>query len=170
MLALLMIEALVIPDSVAARVTDAPAHPLAAGATLGSPTGLTGKLWLDRKSAVDLGLAFSFDSFFLVYADYLAHFPSGFAGRETPAFFRELTPYFGIGGVLFISTNSLRHDGRYFTAGGSSAGLGVRIPLGIEWRPVDPRLGVYVEIAPGVGVVPSTFGFLQGGLGIRFYF
>jgi hypothetical protein len=147
---------------------DAGAHSLAGGVILGSPTGFTAKFWMDRQSAADFGLAFSFDSFVLVYSDYLWHLPQFDLEKGAPRFFRELTPYVGIGGVLFISTNSLKKSSRYFDSGG--VGLGVRIPIGLEWRPVAPRLGIYLEIVPGVGVLPSTFGFAQGGIGARFYF
>lgn len=141
----------------------------AAGLILGEPSGFTAKRWLDPKSAIDLGLAFSFNSFVLFYGDYLLHFPNGFA-KANDRFIQQLTPYVGAGATMLISTNSSRTDGKYFTTGGSSVGFGFRLPVGIEWRPAQPPLGIFLELVPGMGLIPSTFGFFQGGLGARWYF
>ncbi len=138
----------------------------AAGAVLGEPTGLTAKYWLDQRQAVDFGLAFSFNSFFMIYGDYLFHFPGLFGYSDLA---NEFKPYLGVGGVMFFSTDSTRRDSALYTKNGSF-GLGIRIPFGAEWMPSGSRLGVFAELAPGLGFVPSTFGFLQGGIGIRYYF
>lgn len=141
------------------------------GVILGEPTGFVFKHWMDSRQAMDAGLAFSFNSFFQVYGDYLWHFPKTFASvRGAEELTDHLIPYVGLGGELFLSTQSARRDGKLFTDSGSSAGFGLRIPLGMEWRPSEPPLGVFVEFTPGVGIVPSTFGFFQGGIGVRYYF
>jgi hypothetical protein len=138
------------------------------GVVLGEPTGLSAKYWLNSNQAVDFGLAYSFNDFVYIFADYLFHFPHAF-GASTE-FVSQLNPYVGIGGVFLGSTVSNRNDNRYFTSGGSSAGLGLRLPLGIEWRPARPPLGIFVELVPGIGIIPSTFGFFEGGIGVRYYF
>lgn len=137
------------------------------GVILGEPTGLTAKFWQNHNNAIDLGLAFSFNSFVLIYSDYLFHFPKAFGNRT--AFLRELRPYIGIGGELLISDTSNRTDGKYFTSNGSSVGVGVRIPFGIEWLVASAPLGIFVELTPLIGIIPSTFGTLQGGIGARYY-
>lgn len=157
-------------DRVVVASTERGVGAWAAGLVLGEPTGFTAKHGLSSRSAVDAGLAFSFDRFFLVYSDYLWHFPGGFATRSSEPFVQQLTPYVGAGGVLLFSTDSGRNDGKFFTSGGSSVGFGIRVPLGIEWKPGSPPLGVFAEMVPGIGVVPSTFGFLEGGIGARWYF
>jgi hypothetical protein len=142
------------------------------GVILGEPTGFTGKYRYDARSALDFGLAWSFSSFFLIYGDYLYHFPSAFRGAREP-FFQQLTPYIGGGGALFFDTASRRvgdRDAKYFTKDGDSFGLGIRFVAGLEWSPPSIPLGVFLELAPGVGIVPSTFGFIQGGIGVRYYF
>lgn len=145
-----------------------PAHDFGLGIILGDPTGGTGKLYLSDVRAIQFGAAFSFGNFFLVYADYLFHFPGGF-GNAHP-FVTELSPYIGVGGVLFLASASPAANRRYFGNNVGSTGLGLRIPLGIEWLPTNVPIGVFVEIAPGVGLVPNTFGFFEGGVGIRYYF
>lgn len=144
-------------------------HPFGLGVVLGEPTGITGKYWIDRRTAIDTNFSYSFDDYFLLYADYLYHFPSAFG--HSSAFVSQLNPYVGLGAELMIQSQDTGTKNRtYFRSDQGSAGFAIRIPLGIEWRPSGPPLGVFVEIAPGVGVVPATFGFVQGGIGARFYF
>jgi hypothetical protein len=140
-----------------------------AGLILGEPTGLTVKYWLGSPGAIDGGLAYSFNSFFLIYSDYLYHFKGAFGASSE--FATELTPYVGGGAVLFVQTTNQGHQDRsFFRSDQGSVGLALRIPVGIEWTPGRAPFGVFVEIAPGIGIVPATFGLLQGGIGARFYF
>jgi hypothetical protein len=134
---------------------------------LGEPTGITGKYRFDR-NAVDGGLAFSFNEFFLVYGDYLWNFPRAFGASSK--FVSELEPYAGVGAILFASTVGGVKNRSYFGTNSSSIGLGFRIPVGIEWLPAEAPLGVFVELVPGIGLVPGTFGFFEGGIGARYYF
>jgi hypothetical protein len=144
-------------------------RPFGLGVVIGEPTGLSAKYWLTSKHAIDFGLAYSFNSFVEVFADYLFHFPGVFGASSQ--FTTQLTPYIGIGGIFFGSTNGVNsRNNHYFTSDGSTAGLGLRLPLGIEWSPMDPPIGVFVELVPGLGIIPSTFGFLEAGIGVRYYF
>lgn len=145
------------------------------GVMLGEPTGLSAKYWLSDSRALDFGATYSFNSYFALLIDYLWHFPQAFstAGRNGS----EFVPYVGIGGILFVnSSNHWTYDqfGRrvrhYNGYGDSSVGVGVRIPLGLEFLPKTVPLGVFAELVPGVGVIPGLFGFFQGDVGIRFYF
>jgi hypothetical protein len=138
-----------------------------AGIILGDPSGLSGKLWLDRKHAVDFGLAFSFNSYFLIFSDYLIHFPGAFG--KSGAFLAQLNPYIGVGGSLAVSTDSNRSKGPFSDRKDFTA-LGVRVPLGIEWLPGNPPIGVFVEFVPGLYIIPGTEGFLNAGIGARYYF
>ncbi len=137
------------------------------GIMLGEPTGISGRLNLSSKRSVDFGLARSDKSYFLILADYLFTFPHAFHTSST--FLSNVTPYVGVGGVLGIADQSFQFRTAFGGATGSTV-FGVRIPLGIEWRPSSPPLGVFLEIAPGISILPSTQGFMQGDLGIRFYF
>ncbi len=139
------------------------------GLIVGEPTGPTGKLWLSHESAVDFGLAFSFDHYTLIYSDYLYHFPGAF-GASSP-FAARLVPYIGIGGAMaFASDRDHGNDRPYFGRGRDTFGLGIRVPLGMEWFAPRPRLGVFAEIVPGVALIPDTSSFVDAGLGARFYF
>lgn len=141
--------------------------PLGLGIVLGEPSGLSAKYWLGSRTAVDFGLAYSFNSFFAIFSDYLYHFPAAFASQKNPI--SEISPYVGIGAIFFADTASSRSSSRYFTTDGD-VGLGLRLPLGLEWRPNSAPIGIFLELVPGIGIIPSTFGFVEGGLGGRFYF
>jgi hypothetical protein len=116
------------------------------GIILGDPSGLTGKFWLGSDRAVDAGLAFSMDHYFFIYSDYLFHFKP----------IHTIKPYIGIGGGLSVQSKSL--------------GIGLRIPFGGEWFIPSAPFAVFLEVTPGIGILPSTNGFVQGGLGVRYYF
>jgi hypothetical protein len=144
------------------------AGPFGLGAVIGSPTAVTGKYWLDQRKALDGGLGLWFGESVLVYGDYLYHVPGAF-GNKTP-FAAGLTPYFGVGALVAVSSSERWKDDRYLGRRNGTFGMAVRVPLGIEWRPKDPPLGVFLELVPGIAFIPETGGFLQGGIGIRYYF
>jgi hypothetical protein len=138
------------------------------GVVFGEPTGLVAKYWTGHRSAFDFGLAYSFGSYVAVYSDYLYHFPGSIHARE--AFFNQLVPYVGIGATAFFAGGGTTTDGKKQFDKGATAGIGARIPLGIEWLPPKAPIGVFLELVPGVGLVPGVYGFLEGGLGVRYYF
>ncbi|MEO5968976.1 MAG: hypothetical protein ABIQ95_03540 [Bdellovibrionia bacterium] len=140
----------------------------AIGLILGNPSGVTGKMWLEDSHAVDMGLSFSSDSFILVYADYLLHFPGLFGSSST--FTENLKPYLGLGAELSFARDSNRIGSRYLTAGGSSMGIGVRIPIGAEWMVPDAPFGIFLEIAPVFGIAPTSYSVVESGVGVRWYF
>lgn len=47
--------------------------------------------------------------------------------------------------------------------------IGLRVPIGIQWWPVE-QLEVFLEIAPGILLVPSTDPDIGAGLGLRYHF
>jgi hypothetical protein len=136
---------------------------LGLGVMLGDPTGVDLKYWLERDRALHFGLAYAFDNYGELLGDYLFEFPHAFNGKEGAQFI----PYVGIGGALFFGSADKGHD---FHGYNDSVALGVRIPLGIEFIPHGTPIGLTAEIAPGIGLIPGTFGFVQGYVGARFYF
>lgn len=143
--------------------------PFGLGIVIGEPTGLSAKLWLDQKHALDFGLSFSFDDYLLIFSDYLFHFPGTFGSSSR--FVTELTPYVGIGGVLaFANDRRLDRDRHFFGRERDTLGLGVRVPVGIEWVPAKVPLGVFIELVPGIALAPATDAFFEGGIGVRYYF
>jgi hypothetical protein len=140
----------------------------AIGVIFGEPTGITAKFLLQNNHAIDAGLALSFDSYVLLYSDYLFQFPGAF-GSSTE-FAKQLKPYVGVGAEFLFDENTGRYNDHYFGNSSASIGFGIRIPLGVEWVALDAPIGVFVELVPGVGIAPGTYGFVQGGVGARLYF
>ncbi len=138
------------------------------GVVVGGPTAITGKYWLSREAAIDGGLAFSFSDYVLLYGDYLIHYPRPF--KNSDPFFSNIDFYMGVGANLVMTTNDRSNNDNYLGKKSGSVGLGVRVPFGLEWQPADPPIGVFVEIVPGISVIPATAVVVQGGLGIRYYF
>lgn len=138
------------------------------GFILGDPTALSGKYNMSHEHAIDLQLAFNASDFLLVYGDYHWKFPGIF--NSSDKFIQELTPYMGAGPVVAIASKKDHKKGDYFDKRNDSFAMGVRLPFGIEWVWDKVPLGIGLEIAPGIVVVPSTDGFLHGGVTFRYYF
>jgi hypothetical protein len=144
------------------------ANKLGAGFFIGEPTSLTMKYWTSSTQAVDAGLAFSLSDYFLIYADYLTHYPQMIPKKNQ--FLSQLEFYIGVGGLLVVTNKDYSKDDRYLGKKSGSVGFGVRVPVGVEWQPANPPLGIYLELVPGMSIIPKTDAFFQGGVGIRYYF
>lgn len=145
-----------------------PQQKLGAGILLGSPSSLVGKYWVSQTVAWDVGLAFSFDNYILIHSNYLTHYPG--VWKSSHPVISRFVPYLGIGGVIVVAQKDRSNGEGFIGKKSGSLGLGVRIPLGVEWLPPEAPLGIYLELAPGLALTPSTTGFIQGGLGVRYYF
>lgn len=145
---------------------------LGVGLILGYPTALSAKYFTRTDKALDFGLAYDFDDYLLLHGDYLHHFRGVFKSDEK--FVRALTPYVGVGPVLVFDTGNEdvhRRRGRdYFDDEDGDLALGLRIPVGLEWISDEFPVGVSLEIAPGIVVIPATDAFVQGGVAARYYF
>lgn len=135
--------------------------PFGAGIILGEPTGLSLKYFLDRRHAFDVAVDYSlYDSALYVHADYLLHF-SGWSVRGDSS--HQFIPYVGIGGKIGVNGHGRGHDDR-------SGALGARVPLGISWIPGALPIDVFLEIAPGLFLLPETNPDLDASLGLRYFF
>jgi hypothetical protein len=165
----LVVAALVQLSSFAQAAPSRTGGPLGLGLILGEPTALNLKYDSDELTAFDAGLSFNFDKWLLLYGDYQYKFPGVFSNHRGLS---QITPYVGVGLVVVVSNRSIdetRHY-QYFTDSTSSKfALGIRIPVGFEWRPSLP-IGLFAEVAPGIAVIPGTIAFFEGGVGIRYYF
>jgi hypothetical protein len=149
-----------------AATPSAQSGPFGLGVILGEPTGVTLKYDTSAYNAIDAGISFRFDRYFMLYGDYHFKFPGAF--HTDVSFFNQLTPYVGVGAVAVFENEDNR---RYFDDDwDEDFALGVRIPLGIEWRTPRVPLGVFAEIVPGLAIIPGTDAFVQGGIGVRYFF
>jgi hypothetical protein len=126
---------------------------LGLGVSLGNPTGLNGKYWLDGDHAVDGGLAWTIghNSHFSLHSDYLFH-------NEGALFFNDVHPldlYYGIGGRMKFA-DDIR--------------LGVRIPVGLAHKVENSNADVFGVVAPIIDLIGSTGVELHILFGGRYYF
>lgn len=138
------------------------------GFVLGDPTAISGRYNISEDHAADLQVSFNRSYYVLVYGDYLFKF-KGLFGHDT-RFAEQLTAYTGAGPMAVFATKSDHDKGSYFDKRDDAVALAARIPFGIEWTPEKIPLGIGIELAPGVVVIPATAGFLQGGVTLRWYF
>ncbi len=69
--------------------------------------------------------------------------------------------YLGVGGKLGLRFADDKDGG--------PVGLGVRVPVGLQWW-LRGDIELFLELAPGLALLPSTVFDFGGGVGIRFYF
>ncbi len=128
-------------------------HGVGAGIIIGEPTGFSFKGWLDGKSAVDVGLAWSFvrESSFHIHADYLYHSFGVFKSEE------KIPLYFGVGG-------------RIKTSKSSDARIGIRGVIGVGYFFKDAPVDLFLEVAPVIDLAPATELQINAGFGARYFF
>ncbi|MBI4125852.1 MAG: hypothetical protein HY465_00005 [Deltaproteobacteria bacterium] len=129
-----------------------------AGIVLGEPTGLTGKGYVTEHFAVDGIASWSFvDEALTLVGDVTYDF------FDIPVDTDVITlPFYaGAGGKLGFDRGG-RNDGDTI--------VGVRVPVGVAVQWVKYPIEVYLEVAPGIELAPSTEVDITGGLGARFYF
>lgn len=127
---------------------------LGLGFMVGEPTGLTLKSWTGGNNAFDLGLSWSLGRYdaINIHGDYLWHNYNVFDEVDPGT----LPLYYGVGARLVLAEND--------------AILGARIPIGMNYLFEDSPIGLFLEVAPIINLVPSTDFDVDGGLGARFYF
>lgn len=118
------------------------------GIVIGSPTGICGKYWIDRRHAVDGVLAIPKEDDVYLHGDYLWHDFSAFPKPEQGS----LPLYYGVGGVVSVDR------------------AGVRGVIGISYIFEGYPFDLFIELAPVLKIAPGAGLFLTGGLGGRYYF
>lgn len=134
------------------------------GVMVGEPTGLSFKAWTSETTAFDAGLAWSFSGrdAIHIHADHLWHNYRIFGGDINEG---ALPVYYGIGGRLIL----INDDDDPEPADDDDAVLGVRVPVGINYLFEDNPIGVFLEVAPIINIIPDTDFDADAALGIRFY-
>ena len=123
---------------------------LGIGIILGEPTGLSAKIWTTEQMALDAGLAWSFSGtgYLRVHTDLLWHrevFDVG-SGR--------LPLYYGLGAKLLLA---------------SELGLGIRIPVGLAYLFESVSIDIFVELGPGLDLLPGTTFDVDLAIGARYF-
>lgn len=167
----LVLSSLVFSTGMAIAADTPGGGPFSLGLILGTPTAITGKYDLSSRNAVDVGLSFFYSYSALVYSDYQWKFPGRFGNKNK--FFSQTTPYIGVGGGIYSWNSYARYGDRpwgWNTNDSSGVGLYGRVPLGAEWLPKNPPLGVFAEVAPGLALLPGMGITFDIGVGARYYF
>ena len=130
-------------------------HTLGVGFQLGAPIGLNVKYWLNETAAVDgaVGISPYDHAPAEVHADFLIHDFDIFNMDNG-----KMPVYFG-GGVL----GRFRNDGR-------SDLFGFRFPVGVSYMFENIPIDIFAEVAPEIIVAPFRRGYIDGAVGIRFWF
>jgi hypothetical protein len=125
---------------------------LGLGIVFGEPTGLSAKLWTSERTALDAAVAWSFAGlgWLHIHADFLIHNYDLISVSKG-----KLPVYFGLGAFVGFS---------------SDLSLGARIPVGLAYQFEDAPLDVFVELVPGLALLPGIDFYIGGGLGVRYFF
>ncbi|MFA6583849.1 MAG: hypothetical protein WCS77_06085 [Elusimicrobiaceae bacterium] len=123
-----------------------------AGFVLGEPTGLSWKMNVSSQNAVDLGLAWSFESQtkISVHSDYLWYMHNLLHVEKG-----SLPVYFGVGARIKMQDKPL---------------LGARFPFGIQYYEKSLPFTVFAEVAPILDILHETKIRLNAGIGLRYLF
>ncbi|MBU4486814.1 MAG: hypothetical protein KKD38_07790 [Candidatus Delongbacteria bacterium] len=129
------------------------------GLILGSPAGLSAKLWNDQRTAFDFGLGWSnydndrFDNDndrVHLHSDYLIH-----RFDLIPVDQGRLGLYYGIGARI-VADKDLK--------------FGARIPLGACYNFPEVPLVIFLELVPVVDIMPELNISPDIGIGVRYLF
>jgi hypothetical protein len=124
------------------------------GIILGEPAGISLKMWISGRSAIDASLAWSFYSgAYHSHADYLWHNFMLFKLDEGKG---KLPLYMGVGGRIKVSGKELL--------------MGVRVPIGLVYIFPGDRFDIFIEAVPVLNLIPGTGFDLNAGAGVRYFF
>ena len=147
-----------------AQAKQAGGGPFSLGLIIGEPTGLSGKLFVTRRNALDFALGFGSgyydDRGTRIHVDYLWH-PQALTANSTFV----LPFYIGIGGIL---TDRHHHHN-------DSAGIGPRVPLGLDMYFRTAPIDIFFELAFAMDLIRSDaddrhHAWIEAALGVRYSF
>lgn len=139
------------------------------GGMLGQPTGITIKYHFTPNHALTaaLGVGWWGGHNFHIHCDYGYHFDltkqSGF----------DLRMYVGGGLKFFYYYYRNYHpywDDHWRDSDYNRVGIGIRVPIGISFNLNKVPLEIFFELAPGFAFLPWLDFFLDGAIGVRYYF
>ena len=145
------------------------------GLELGEPSGLTGKVFVSPKAAIDFGIGYAYENYYYddglhIYGDFLFH-PTVLAHAD--AF--ELPFYIG-GGLRYWDFDFCDRQG-LCTYHGSA--LGIRVPIGIDFDFNRAPIDIFLQIVPTIDFLRDdyydyyrdrTHLAVDASVGVRFWF
>jgi hypothetical protein len=125
---------------------------LGIGLIVGHPTGLSAKVGLGGRLAIDAALGWRFgDSAGLrLHGDLLVH--------------QTLTRGSGMALALYVGI------GPSVGAHRDQVGLAVRLPVGLALTFGSTPIDTFLELVPSLGILPGSSFFLNAAIGVRLWF
>ena len=122
------------------------------GLILGSPTGISGKLWTGRDTAIDAAIAWSLsgDNHMHLHGDFLVHDRNLLGSSDGSVPF-----YYGLGGRIVMKDETT---------------LGARIPVGVGYYPPSISIGLFLELVPVLDLLPDVDFDFDAAVGVRYVF
>jgi hypothetical protein len=133
------------------RAANQAAGNLGLGIIAGDPSGISGKLWTGPNNAIDFIVGFSlYHDYISINGDYVWH-----EWNLIPVKSGRLPLYYGMGLWTSIS---------------GSPAVGGRGIVGLEYLFPSAPLDVFLELGPGIQILPDTGPAFSAGLGMRYFF
>ena len=128
------------------------------GIIVGEPTGISMKFWTGGNTAFDAAVAWSVYHYTAlhIHADVLYH--SFDLLKIAPG---SMPAYAGVGARVKLAGRGTNHQ---------NVRMGVRVPLGLEYIFERTPVGLFLEVAPILDLVPATGFTVNGAIGARWYF
>lgn len=144
--------------SIAGLAVDTKSHVFGMGVSVGEPSGISFKLWINRKSAFASVLAWQNKDRVYFHLDYLLHNYNVIPKKDLTG---EVPFYAGCG---FSVENTKDSNLSPVTS------YAVRIILGMDYIFDEMPIDVYGELVPTVIFYPDSGAMLATAIGIRYYF
>lgn len=139
----------------------------AVGLTLGGPTYIHFTHGLGGSEALEAGVSFSYNHATHIYGDYLLETHDTFRNPQLS----DMGMFYGFGGMIVIMNKDRVHEDGYYGDKDGDVGFGVRVPVGVDWRPTKTRdFSFHAKLVPTVTVVPETELEITAGIGLKFHF
>ena len=136
-------------------------HGIGVGASIGEPTGIHAKAWLDERRALTGATTFRVGdsrSFLLLQGNVVVH---RFDIVEVES--GTLAPYYGGGLTLQLSDRPGPDEDVRFD-------VGLRAPVGLNYMVPASPVDIFIELAPAIQATDPVLLTLEGGLGVRLFF
>lgn len=139
---------------------------LGVGIMLGSVNGLSGKIWLTNRTAIDGAVSWFLweQNVFYIHADFLWHDLKLIKVRKG-----KMPFYYGVGGRLVLFEDRHWSNRWRYEYDDERALLGLRLPLGIEYLNASRRWEIFMELALVMDLVPGIYTELNAEIGGRIY-
>ena len=139
----------------------------AVGLTLGGPTYIHFTHGLGGPAALEAGVSFSYNHATHIYGDYLIETHDPLRSPQLA----DVGLFYGVGGIVVITNKDRPHKDGYYGENDGDVGFGVRVPVGLDWRPTKTKdFSFHIALVPTVTVVPETELEVTAGIGFKFHF